>query len=81
MISLMYEAYFTIYVDDEETEEGNIDWSNVEDYYVKWNELNVKTNGEWKSYEIDIGEESIDYKRPSTSKLMDEAYNEIQIEN
>tara|TARA_B100000900_G_scaffold410818_1_gene429336 strand:+ start:2270 stop:2530 length:261 start_codon:yes stop_codon:yes gene_type:complete len=80
-LELMYEAYFSVCIDDEEDEIGKIDWSNVEDYYVKWNELHVKTNGEWKSYEIDIGEERIDYRNPSKSKLTDEDYNEIQLEN
>ncbi len=80
-LELMYEAYFSVCIDDEDYEESKIDWANVEDFYVKWNELHVKTNGEWKSYEIDIGEESIDYKMPSTLKLVDEEYNEIQLEN
>tara|TARA_R110002096_G_scaffold230161_1_gene419783 strand:+ start:657 stop:932 length:276 start_codon:yes stop_codon:yes gene_type:complete len=61
-------------------EELNIQWADVEGYWIKWNALHLNMkDGAHHEFPVDTGE--VDWKRPYSTILLDEDYNEIEEEN
>ena len=50
---------------------GGKTWDDVEDWYVKWDRLNVKFKGAstWSEFELNSDSLEIDWKRPTSTTV------------
>ena len=53
-------------------------WDDVDEWYVKWDHLNVRFKGEtdWQEFDLESQTDNvIDWKRPTSVTIEDEDYN------
>lgn len=58
----------------------NVDWSDVSEWYVKWDKLNIKVGNEWHELNLESdSSDAIDWKRPSHTTIYkgEDSYDEI----
>ena len=71
-INLSYSAWVELPIDD-----LDINWDEVTDVVVKWNNLFIITKDGEQRYELSIDDTEIDYKWPIAISLYDENWNEV----
>ena len=71
-INLSYSAWVEVSIDD-----LDINWDEVIEVAVKWNNLFIITKDGETKYELDLGVPEIDCKWPLAISLYDENWNEV----